>query len=428
VEWGDVLTASATSTSTIVGDTVSLLKKVSKAYDDSIIGVASNPADSGDFNTIGYNISTSTHQNPVALKGRVKVKISGENGSVKAGDHLTSSALYPGYAMKAVRSGQIIGRALEDWTAESETSKSSVMTFINVAWQNINNQFVLGDDQLAGNAEGGVTNAPDSSFLINQKGSGAILQLQSNGQDRFMVATTGSISILAGVSDGTNSIFAVKNNSEEVFNLNARGDVSMNGVIIAKDDSFAGSIATNASGLAEINFTYDLGTGKPVVELTPESESPVFAQVASWKKDGSGNYTGFTIKTFGINGTPASSVVHYTVTGKGSGYDTNGQIVNIPVAPAPGGGTGGVVVPPPVSGGGVVAGEATSTPAVTPVDTATTTPATETPTVTTTETVAPVTTDTTTVTEPVPVTTPVDTTNTSATVEITPPTETVVTP
>lgn len=56
----------------------------------------------------GYNI---------ALLGRVAVKISMENGPIKAGDPLTSSSK-EGYAMKATSSGRIIGYALEDYNAE----------------------------------------------------------------------------------------------------------------------------------------------------------------------------------------------------------------------------------------------------------------------------------------------------------------------
>jgi hypothetical protein len=286
----------------------------------------------------------------------------------------------PGFAMKATRSGQVIGQALENFPNDqipmTNDQNGTVLTFINIGWQNINNQFVLGEDsgQLSGNVAGeSLGSTALASFLINQKGSGNILQLQSNGMDRFMVATSGAMSILSQTENTTDAIVVVKNNSNEVFSINARGDVAMSGVIIVKDDNFAGSIATNADGIAEINFTYNLGTGKPVVELTPESDSPVFAQVSSWKKDGSGNYTGFTIKTFGINGTPASAVVHYLVTGKRDGYATNGQTVTISTAPS----TPATIAPAGDTGGSSLGvGGTPQSPSVVPnSDSATTTPA-----------------------------------------------------
>jgi hypothetical protein len=51
---------------------------------------------------------------PVALTGRVPVKLSTESGPIKAGDQLMLSSL-PGIAMKATGTGHIIGIALEDF-------------------------------------------------------------------------------------------------------------------------------------------------------------------------------------------------------------------------------------------------------------------------------------------------------------------------
>ena len=48
----------------------------------------------------------------VALKGRVPVKVSIENGPIVVGDYLTSSST-PGVAMRATDAGQVIGRALD---------------------------------------------------------------------------------------------------------------------------------------------------------------------------------------------------------------------------------------------------------------------------------------------------------------------------
>lgn len=50
---------------------------------------------------------------PIALAGRIPVKITNENGAIKAGDLLTSSSR-PGYAMRATSAGAVIGRVLND--------------------------------------------------------------------------------------------------------------------------------------------------------------------------------------------------------------------------------------------------------------------------------------------------------------------------
>jgi site-specific recombinase XerD len=54
----------------------------------------------------------------VALAGRVPVKVSLENGPIKAGDYLTTSSI-PGYAAKAITAGPTIGKAMEDFDGSS---------------------------------------------------------------------------------------------------------------------------------------------------------------------------------------------------------------------------------------------------------------------------------------------------------------------
>jgi hypothetical protein len=50
---------------------------------------------------------------PIALSGRVPVKITNENGSIRVGDLLTSSSR-PGYAMRATLAGATVGRVLNE--------------------------------------------------------------------------------------------------------------------------------------------------------------------------------------------------------------------------------------------------------------------------------------------------------------------------
>jgi hypothetical protein len=59
---------------------------------------------------------------PVALAGRVPVKVTTENGSIKRGDYLTTSSK-AGYAMKATEGGLIIGRAMEDFPTRQGDSE-----------------------------------------------------------------------------------------------------------------------------------------------------------------------------------------------------------------------------------------------------------------------------------------------------------------
>ncbi|MBX4211563.1 MAG: hypothetical protein KW806_02100, partial [Candidatus Yanofskybacteria bacterium] len=62
---------------------------------------------------------------PIALAGRVPVKITSENGVIVSGDRLTVSATQPGYAMKATSSGMTIGIVMESIDA------NTVLVFVN---------------------------------------------------------------------------------------------------------------------------------------------------------------------------------------------------------------------------------------------------------------------------------------------------------
>ncbi len=112
------------------------VKKSKYQYQPDVLGVVST--DPG-FVTGAYTKNSF----PIALVGRVPVKVSTENGMIKAGDFLTAASV-PGYAMKATISGKVIGKALEtiDSTKLGECPESefiirdrmctSVMMFVNL--------------------------------------------------------------------------------------------------------------------------------------------------------------------------------------------------------------------------------------------------------------------------------------------------------
>lgn len=106
------------------GDAPVSVKKSQTAYDKKLIGiVTTNP----------YTVMSAETPNSIklALSGRVPVKVSSEGGAIEAGDYVTSSST-PGVAMKAVKAGFVIGKALEPWTPES--GKATVMVLVNVSY------------------------------------------------------------------------------------------------------------------------------------------------------------------------------------------------------------------------------------------------------------------------------------------------------
>ncbi|MEQ1500131.1 MAG: immunoglobulin-like domain-containing protein, partial [Parcubacteria group bacterium] len=95
----------------VVGDSdmIAGVKKSSKAYELRVMGVvATRPG------LIIGDVAEDARPVPVALQGRVPIKVSTENGPIKKGDLLTPSSV-PGVAMKATRAGMVIGFALLDY-------------------------------------------------------------------------------------------------------------------------------------------------------------------------------------------------------------------------------------------------------------------------------------------------------------------------
>lgn len=112
------------------GDVVSVdpnddvvVEKSNTNYDQQVMGIVST--DPGII--LG---SEEQHTFPIALAGRVPVKVSTENGVIQRGDYLTSSST-PGVAMKALKPGPVIGKALEEYSGE-EVGK--IITFVNISY------------------------------------------------------------------------------------------------------------------------------------------------------------------------------------------------------------------------------------------------------------------------------------------------------
>ncbi len=87
------------------------VEKSQRAYDPRALGVVSTSP--------GLTLGNPGDEKAVevALAGRVPVKVSTENGPIRAGDLLTSSSQL-GVAMKATKAGRIIGQALTSYAGE----------------------------------------------------------------------------------------------------------------------------------------------------------------------------------------------------------------------------------------------------------------------------------------------------------------------
>ncbi len=129
IEAGDVVSLADGST-TMVGKTVG-------GYNTNILGIVSTAPGV----TLASNVELNSYQQkpdlrPVALQGRIPVKVTNENGPIKRGDALTSSASKPGYAMKATKAGRSIAIAMEDFNPyfADGIQTGKIMAFANLSW------------------------------------------------------------------------------------------------------------------------------------------------------------------------------------------------------------------------------------------------------------------------------------------------------
>jgi len=134
------------------------VKKTTKAYDETALGIIStDPAIViGEVKDQGLPVA-------VALSGRVPVKIAANSAHIKPGDFVTSSDS-PGHAMKAEKAGYVIGKALSSWTPGGASDE--VIVFIERTFYNPIYLTEAGDMQIASDQ-----NDTTKFVLLDQSGS-----------------------------------------------------------------------------------------------------------------------------------------------------------------------------------------------------------------------------------------------------------------
>ncbi len=129
VEYTDLVAIGPDSVKTTDQNSIQRLVKATIANQANTLGVVVD--NYGDFSSVGHNIKGSDNPKPVALSGRVRVKVSGQSGAIAPGDYLTASSK-PGRAMKATSSAKIVGVALGSFSGDEGT----VMMFVSNFWYN----------------------------------------------------------------------------------------------------------------------------------------------------------------------------------------------------------------------------------------------------------------------------------------------------
>lgn len=264
------------------GNGVSQVETARNPYSDRQIGIVStNPG-----HIIGEADGTGTPV-PIALSGRVPIKLSTENGLPKSGDMITVSASRPGYGMVANRSGYIVGQMMLDaqdngdgtavgyvyvrhgyWQAPFAINFDDVFganTVVNFGDQTKNALTSTDDSEVRGVISGDVSSLDQT--VINQILNGfAITQSQINSLGERVTAieksgmiTSESLASMLTVSDGSISF---------IGDVDFKGDVFFAGEVRFNKNT-VGMVTVPAGEIShEVVFDPKLSS-VPLVSLSP---------------------------------------------------------------------------------------------------------------------------------------------------------------
>ena len=98
-------------------------------YDSQVMGVVSQDA------AIQISTSNNTNMIPVVSDGTIYVLVSSQQGNIKKGDYLTTSTI-PGVAVKATKSGYVLGEALEDYSSTNPSQAEKIAVNLNLHYFN----------------------------------------------------------------------------------------------------------------------------------------------------------------------------------------------------------------------------------------------------------------------------------------------------
>ncbi|MDD3646900.1 MAG: hypothetical protein PHS44_00145 [Candidatus Dojkabacteria bacterium] len=279
--------------------TASILAKSNRPYQANILGVVSTSP----YESFGKAINKySSNPNPIALTGRVPVKVVTYNGAIKPGDPITASSI-AGVGMKSTKPGHIIGIALDHYDSINPYKVGKILVSINLSWYEPEsylkkvNETIQAYDMLS--TQGQIDILPDLNITDTLTAKNAsILSIQvkditvQNNLEVSGVLTSRSIkadtiesafskSIIIKLSDHLgNTAFEVQNDqSEKVFSIDS------NGKIYILSDSSNTSVGSTvlSPGNEEIRVETKAVTSDSKIFISPISTSSIPPNV--WIKE-----------------------------------------------------------------------------------------------------------------------------------------------
>ncbi|HUC20843.1 MAG TPA: hypothetical protein VMR98_05110, partial [Candidatus Polarisedimenticolaceae bacterium] len=216
---------------------ISILGKGSSNQPGRIMGVIStNPQE-----VIGESVRDAPHAKnpkPLALSGRVPLKVTNENGPIAIGDPLAASST-PGHAMKAVGSVMIVGYALEGFSG----TIGKIDAFVNIGH-----------------------NDPES--LSGQSGDFSSLNVGGEATIDGDLTVTGTTKTKSLLVDGTATITKVVVKTVEVAgDLTVHGTATVKKLTVTGDAEFQGNVVVkgDASFEKDINLVGAAGQSRNAI-------------------------------------------------------------------------------------------------------------------------------------------------------------------
>jgi len=208
----------------------------------------------------------------VGISGQIYTKVSTKNGPISLGDPLTTSDI-PGVAVKAIKTGNIIGHAMQTYAEQDPSIIGNIKVYVNPSWYDINAiQEMLADIDVNESTE-------STEFIPLEEGSAGILaQIQEIFEEfKALLATLGMV---AHTDENGRNYLSIDSDVNMAANLNVLGktttsDLTVTGNVQAgmiEIDTIENSI--NVLGIP----CYNPETGETNEECAEMSDQTLYLQ------------------------------------------------------------------------------------------------------------------------------------------------------
>ncbi len=216
---------------------------------------------------------------PIALSGRIPVKVSTKYGSIHVGDYVTSSEI-PGVAVKSTRPGIVIGTAMEDDTDPNPDDINSIVVFTHVGYENPMPQIAsINDLSITAN-----DNSVDNSlaYIIKDATGNTIDYIDAFSSAAIGVLKAGSIQ----ATDIATNTLSINGQSIKDYILSVVQNAGLNNGTLISPIASVNEIHTNLISPLSENGNVEIALGNNTVSVQNKTTGKTVASI-----DDNGNAT-----------------------------------------------------------------------------------------------------------------------------------------